>query len=157
MKKVIIYGGIIVLLFISLAVVTTMKQTEQSAGNPYGKDRLNPATIELLDDPNYQNVILPDELDEKLSKGENVTVYFYKSDCPYCKEATPRLVPLAEELGVEIVQYNLLEFEQGWRDYGIESTPTLVHFEAGKEKGRVVGAAPNEGFEAFLNEYALNK
>ena len=35
----------------------------------------------------------------------------------YCKEATPILTPMAEELGIDLVQYNLLEFKQGWNDY----------------------------------------
>lgn len=156
MKKLLIFGGVIVLIFVSLALVTNMKQSKQAEGNPFGKEKLDASTIELLDDPNYENVILPDELEEKLSNGEDVTVYFYQSNCPYCKELTPRLVPLAKDLGVDLVQYNLLEFEQGWRDYQIESTPTLIHFEAGEEKERVVGAHPNEVFTTFFNENVLD-
>ena len=55
-----------------------------------------------------------------------------------CKEATPILTPLAEELGIDLVQYNLLEFEQGWDDYDIEGTPTIVQFKDGKEVARIV-------------------
>ncbi|WP_088102119.1 thioredoxin family protein [Halalkalibacter urbisdiaboli] len=155
MKKLLIYGGIVLLLFISLAVVSNVQQTKKAEGNPFGKDKLHSATTDLLDDPNYQNVILPDELSERLSQGDDVTVYFYSSTCPYCKEATPRLVPLAEEVGVDLVQYNVLEFEAGWSDYNIDSTPTLIHFENGEEKERIVGAASNEEYTAFFNDHVL--
>ncbi len=155
MKKLAIYGAIVIVIFISLAVVTSMKQTKQAEGNPFGKSTLHPETIKLLDDPNYQNIILPEELERKLANKEDVTVYFYQSTCPYCKELTPRLVPLAEELGVDLVQYNLLEFQEGWEQYDIESTPTVVHFEDGKEKGRITGAVADEEFTAFFNEYVL--
>src|SRR4051794_23016014 len=127
MKKVLIFLGIIIALFIALAVVTNMKNSEKvSENNPYGKDNLEQATIDLLGDENYQNIILPKELEKKLEDQEDVTVYFFASDCPYCKEATPILTPMVEELGIDLVQYNLLEFKQGWDDYIIESTPTIV-------------------------------
>ncbi|WP_017727632.1 thioredoxin family protein [Halalkalibacterium ligniniphilum] len=155
MKKVIIFGGIVVLLFVSLAVVSTMQQTKKAEGNPFGKSTLHPATIDIMDDPNYQNVILPDELEERLTNGDDVTVYFYSSTCSFCKETTPRLAPLAQQMDVDLVQYNLLEFEQGWSDYNLQSTPTVVHYQNGKEVARVVGSAQNEEYAMFFSEHVL--
>ncbi|MFC0469403.1 thioredoxin family protein [Halalkalibacter kiskunsagensis] len=155
MKKIIIFGGIVVLIFVALAVVSNLQQTKKAEGNPFGKDKLHPATIELINDPNYQNVILPEELDEKLTNEEATTVYFYASDCAFCKEATPRVVPLAEELKINLVQYNLREFEEGWNKYGLNSTPTIVHFEDGAEVERIEGAVTNAEFEQFFNEYVI--
>lgn len=151
MKKVIIFGSAIVILFIAIALLTNASQTQKIEGNPYGKDDLDTATIDILDDPNYQNLILPEELEEQLENGEEVTVYFFSPQCEFCLEATPRLVEVADEVNVDIKQYNLLEFEQGWNDYNIRSTPTLIHFENGEEVDRLLGAAPNEEFEAFLS------
>ncbi|MED1601382.1 thioredoxin family protein [Alkalihalophilus marmarensis] len=156
MKKVLIFGGIIVILFGLLAVVNSMKQSQLAEGNPFGKERIAPATAELMNDPNYQNVILPDELEEILEDNGDVTVYFYSSTCPYCKEATPRLVPISEELGVDLVQYNLTEFEDGYSDYRIESTPTVVHYEKGEEVDRIVGSAPDEEYRAFFERNVNN-
>ncbi|MBM0065762.1 thioredoxin family protein [Alkalicoccobacillus gibsonii] len=156
MKKIAIFGGIIVVVFALLAIltVTANKQKMESVGdNQFGKDELLPATMEIVDDPNYQNAILPDELEERLNNEETFTVYFYASECPHCREATPRLNEIAEELGEDIPQYNLREFEQGWDDYNIQSTPTLVHFKNGVEEQRLVGAAENEVFEQFLTTY----
>lgn len=152
MKKLAIYGGIVIVIFIALAMVTNYSQTEKAEGNPYGKERLNSATLDLLDDPNYQNIILPEELETSIESGEGTTVYFYSPTCVYCRETTPMLAPLAEELNVDLVQYNLLEFEEGWNEYRIESTPTVVHFENGEEVARVVGAAGEAQYEQFLTE-----
>jgi thiol-disulfide isomerase/thioredoxin len=152
LKKIILFLVIIVALFAGIAYVTNMQNKEKAEGNPYGKDELNPATVDQLDDPNYQNLILPEELEKKLNNKEDVTVYFYSPTCPHCQKATPVLMPLADEMGVDIVQYNLLEFEQGWDDYGIESTPTLVHFEKGKEADRIVGFS-EKGGEAAYKEF----
>lgn len=80
---------------------------------------------------------------------------FYSPECQYCRETTPRLAPLAEDLGINLVQYNLKEFEQGWDQYRLNSTPTLIHFEGGAEVGRVVGAATNEEFKQFFNDLVL--
>jgi thiol-disulfide isomerase/thioredoxin len=137
-KKVLIFLAIIIVLFSGVAILTNMQNSEKVEGNPYGKDELDPDTISLLQDKNYQNLILPDELDLKLENNEDVTVYYFQSSCEYCKIATPILTPLAEEMGIDLVQYNLQEFKQGWDKYGIEGTPTIVQFKDGKEVARVV-------------------
>ncbi len=152
MKKIIIFLAIVVGLFAAIAIVTNIQNSQKAEGNKFKKDDLDPATVDLLDDPNYQNVILPEELEEKLGEKEDVTVYFYSSTCPHCKKTTPMLAPLAEDMGVDMVQYNVLEFEQGWTDYQIEYTPTLVHYEKGKEVDRLVGSQPEEVYRNFFDK-----
>ncbi|MFD2760633.1 thioredoxin family protein [Lentibacillus juripiscarius] len=156
-KKMLIILGTIVILFAALYFVIDYKnqQAVNDEDNPYGKDNLDQATIDQLDNPDYQNQILPSELDEKLGNGEDVMVYFYNPKCSHCRELTPRLVPLADEMGVDVKKVNLLEFEDAWSKYGIESTPTLVYYENGEEKDRINGAQPNEMFRGFFNEYAV--
>ncbi|MFT4416865.1 thioredoxin family protein [Fredinandcohnia humi] len=139
MKKLIIFTVLIIALFAALAFITTSQNKQKAEGNPYGKDELDPATIDQLDDPNYGNQILPDELEEKLENGESVTVYFYSPTCPHCQNTTPVIIPMVIDMGIDLKKYNLLEFEEGWRDYGIEYTPTLIHFENGEEVSRLVG------------------
>jgi thiol-disulfide isomerase/thioredoxin len=139
MKKIVIFGAIIVALFAAISFITSYQQQEKAEGNPFKKEKLHPATIEQLDDPNYQNIILPDELDKKLENKETVTVYFYSSTCPHCKKTTPIVVPLAKEMGIDLKMFNLLEFEEGWDKYKIEGTPTIVHYVNGKEIKRIDG------------------
>ncbi|MCA0993544.1 thioredoxin family protein [Pseudalkalibacillus hwajinpoensis] len=152
MKKAIIFLGIIIVLFGALAFVTNYSNSEKAEGNPYGKDTLDPATIDQLDDPLYQNQILPDELDKKLSNEDDVFVYFYSPTCIHCKNTSPILVPLAEDMDIDLKKYNVLEFEQGWNDYQIESTPTLVRFKDGKEVDRIVGTQTEETFKQWIEQ-----
>lgn len=156
MKKLLIIGAVVVAIFVLLIFLTNAANEEQLANNPYGTDVLNQATIDQLDDENYQNIILPEELDEKISSGEPTTVYYFSPTCPHCQETTPVLMPIAEDMGVEVDQFNLLEFEQGWNDYMVEATPTLVHYEDGEEIARWVGSQPEENIRKFFDEVVLN-
>lgn len=155
MKKVIIFLLIIIGLFAALFFVNKAQNEEKSEGNIYGKDTLHPETVKQLDDPNYQNIILPEELDKKLENGEDVTVYFFSPTCPHCVRTTPVVAPLAKDMSVDLEQYNLLEFDQGWNDYGIESTPTIVQYKDGKEVNRIVGYQEEATFENWFNENTL--
>jgi thioredoxin 1 len=153
MKKIIIFGAIILVLFGALAFMTTYQNNQKAEGNVYGKSDLDPATIDQLDDPNYQNIILPDELETKLENKEDTIVYFFSPLCDHCKATTPVLMPVADEVGVEIKQYNILEYEEGWNQYAITGTPTLVHYKDGKEVARVEGSNTEENFRSLLTEW----
>lgn len=155
MKKMIGIAAVIVAIFALIIVLTNMSNEEKLANNPYDTDDLDPATIDQLDDENYQNIALPDEVSEQVASGEPTTVYFFSPTCQYCQQTTPVLMPVAEDMDVEVLQYNLLEYEQGWQDFFIESTPTLVHYENGEEVARWVGAQPKENIEEFFNEVVL--
>ncbi|MCE7793532.1 thioredoxin family protein [Salipaludibacillus sp. CUR1] len=156
MKKLIIFGGIVILLFGAITFITSFQNEQRSEGNPFGKDRLHSETIDQLDDPLYQNIILPEELDEKLQAGEDATVYFYSGRCEACNQASPVLIPKAEELDVDLHLYNVLEFEQGWNDYDIEGTPTVIHFDNGEEAARITGLHEEETYEQFYRQVVLN-
>ncbi|MFJ8066801.1 thioredoxin family protein [Psychrobacillus sp. NPDC096426] len=155
MKKLAIFGGIIVLVFVLIFVLNSQKNKQALTDNPYDKEVLNQSTIDLIKDPNYQNIILPDDLKKKIDSGKPVTAYFFSPECVHCQEMTPRLTPLAEENSVDIVKYNVLEYEQGWDDYLIKATPTIIYFKDGKEVTRMVGAQPNENIQAFFDQVVL--
>lgn len=155
MKKLLIIGGAIASVFILLIVLTNMSNDKKLADNPYGTNDLKQETIDQLDDENYQNIILPDDLQKKIDSGEPVTAYFFSPICVHCKAMTPVLMPVVEDMGVDLVQYNIYEFEQGWEDYMIEATPTMIHFEDGKEVSRMVGNYPEENIREFFNEVVL--
>ncbi|MBP3040344.1 thioredoxin family protein [Bacillaceae bacterium Marseille-Q3522] len=152
MKKVIIFLAIIIVLFSTVAILTNIQNSQQAANNPYNKSSLHPETIRQLEDPNYQNLILPQELNEKLNNKEDVTVYFYSPTCQYCQQTTPIVSPLSEEMDIDLVQFNLLEFENGFDDFHIESTPTIVQYKAGKESARIVGYQEEDTFRQWFNE-----
>lgn len=150
--------GAIVVLFGALYFVIDYKNKSaiESSGNPYGKDKLYQETIDQLDDPLYQNQITPDDLSEKIENGEDVTVYFYSPTCVHCQKTTPILVPVTEDLDVDMKKLNLLEFEEEWDTYDIEGTPTLVHYKDGEEVARISGEQPEDTFVSFFNDNVLD-
>lgn len=163
MKKLAIIGAVIIVLFAALIILTNIsnqKQIEENLSktenqaNPYGKTDLDPATIDLLDNEHYQNIILPDELKEKIASGAPVVAYMFSSTCPHCMNFTPNLMPIADEMGIPIDQYNPLEFDEGWDEYEVVETPTLIYFKDGKEVDRIVGDYSNDldGLKTFLNQ-----
>lgn len=121
-----------------------------SAKNPYGDKELKQETIDQLDDVNYQNIMLPEELEKKIKAGEDVNAYFFSPICVHCQAFTPVLMPMAKKLGVDIAQINVYEYEDLWDQYNLEATPTFIHFEDGKEVNRFVGALPEEELRAYL-------
>jgi thioredoxin-like negative regulator of GroEL len=152
MKKVFICLVIIIGLFAAMFFINKAQNEQKAEGNPYGKDTLHPETVEQLDDPNYQNIITPDNLEKKLDNGEDATVYFYSPTCPHCQRTTPIVAPLAEDMDIDLVQFNLLEYEDGWNQYRIESTPTIVQYKDGKEVNRIVGYNEEAAFKSWFNE-----
>lgn len=148
----IIIAVIIVAIFGALWFLNNSSNDEKTTNSTlYGDYKIqNQSTIDQLDDENYQNIILPDALDKKIQSGEGTYVYFFSPECIHCQKVTPELMPLADAAEVDINQYNILEFTQGWDTYSIEATPTLAYYKDGKEIARIVGEQPNENFEQFF-------
>lgn len=158
MKKLLIIGGIVVVFFIAIIVLTSASnKTKLADDNPYGTDNLNKSTIDLIGNENYDSIVLPEDVFKKIESGEPTTVYYFSPDCHFCMEMTPTLMPIAKEEGVEINQYNMLEFSnQVPASYDVESWPTLVQYENGKEIGRLSGLQPEENIHEFFNTFYEN-
>lgn len=139
-RKLLLYFGVFALLIAALVFVN-QQSNKASSDNVYGipTSKLSPQTVALLNNPNYQNIILPDELDGKLDKKESFFIYYFSSTCPYCMETTPKLAPIIADAGVDVKQFNLDVYKEGFDDYNIVYTPTLVYYENGVEKERVEG------------------
>ncbi|MED1597281.1 MULTISPECIES: thioredoxin family protein [Bacillus] len=155
MKKVIVFIVLVVAIFIITAFVFNKQQAVKVENNPFGKEKLHPATVEQLDDSNYQNLILPEELKKDLEKNKERFVYFYSPTCSHCKKTTPIVTPLAKDLNVDLVLYNVLEFQEGWDDYKIKETPTILYFKGGKEMDRIEGTKKEDVFKKWF-ESKLN-
>ncbi|KHD84118.1 thioredoxin family protein [Heyndrickxia ginsengihumi] len=157
MKKVIIFLAIIVVLFAGIAFITKYQQSKNTTHNPYAKaksvNELKPETKDQLDDPLYQNIILPNELKSKLQDKKDVTVYFFSPTCPHCKRTSPIVVPLAKKMGIDLKEFNLYEFDDGWDQYKIEATPTIIHYKNGVEDARIVGEHTKAEFKQWFNKH----
>ncbi|MCR8643909.1 thioredoxin family protein [Paenibacillus sp. N1-5-1-14] len=169
MKKLLIFLGVIIVLFGGLYVVNQQSQKAKNAefkDNIYGVDpsKLHPETVKILKDPNYSQTILPAELDKKIANKESFFVYFYASTCVHCKATTPKLAPMEKDMGANMVMINLEEYRKGFQQYNIEFTPTLVAYKDGAPVDKMVGGVPEkdggegntlEMFKKFFEKYKV--
>lgn len=155
MKKLAIFGGIIVVLFAAIIVLTNMSNKDKLKDNPYDKEDLRQSTIDLLGDKNYQNIILPEPLEEKIASGEPVFAYLFSPECGYCMQMTPKLMPIAEEFDIQIDQLNVLEYQDQGPKYNLEGTPTLIYFNDGEEVTRLYGDYDKETIREFFESLNL--
>lgn len=153
MKKLLIIGGVIVAVFILIIVLSNKADETKMKDNPYGTKNLSQPTKDLIGNENYSNIVLPDALFEKIEAGESVTAYYFHPTCQYCMQMTPVMMPIAKEMDVNVLQYNMMEFAPQAAAYGIDQWPALVHYKEGKEVGRMLGAQPEENIRAFFNEF----
>lgn len=159
-NMVLVYIGIIVVLLVGIFAMGKLEKDNPLYNKP--ANELNAATRDLLNNPDYQNIILPEELDQKIVDKEDFVVYMFSSSCVYCKATTPQIMPIVNELGMDLPQFNLLEFPKYQAKYGVEYTPTLIAFEDGVEVERLVGGIVADGspegatlsdFRTFFEKY----
>lgn len=155
MKKALVFLFIVIGLFVILGFVSKMNNDKASKESKlYGGKSLHPETVAQLKDPNYQNIILPGTFENKLKNHQDVTIYFYSPTCPHCKESTPIVVPLAKKMGVNLVLFNVLEFESAWDDYKIDGTPTIRQYKNGKLVAEITGVHTKEEYSAWFEQYS---
>ena len=165
-KMIYVYLGIILLLFGGIFALNSV-ETKEAKNNVYGIDssELNPATRKQLKDPNYQNIILPAEFDKKVADKEDFFVYLFSPTCGYCQQTTPVLMPLANEMSIDLAQLNLLEFKSYQQKLNVNYTPTLAYYKDGVEVDRMEGGIKVEGapegftldqYREFFNKHAGN-
>ncbi|CAM3499676.1 MULTISPECIES: thioredoxin family protein [Brevibacillus] len=152
MKKIIFLSVLVAALLIGAIVYSDISNREIAAGNPYGKSTLHPATLEQLNDPLYDNQILPDDLKTRLENQEDLYVYYFSPTCEHCIATTPVLVPIAKDMNIDMKKHNLLEFTSSWDTYQITATPTLIHYKGGKEVARLEGGRDGELWKKWFEE-----
>ena len=168
MKKLSLYLSIIIALFAVLYLVNVLSDQQQNKkyAEPAQRlyhttpDKLSKPTREQLTDENYQNIILPEELNQMLDNKEDVIVYLFSPVCQYCQETTPILNQIAKEVGVEYRQLNVYEFSDQFDKYRLQGTPTIIAFKDGVEvdriNGGIVDSIPGNtraDFKAFLEKH----
>lgn len=134
MVTVVSFAGTVVLLLVMLNVLNNYENQQIMENyNPYGKETLKPATIDLLDEEDYRFIIQPNDLKEKIASGETVVAFFFSPKCVYCTYVMPILMPVAEQYEITVHQYNLLEYPEGFQEYELELTATLIAFKNGEK------------------------
>lgn len=92
---------------------------------------------------------------EVLDSDRPVLVDFWAEWCHPCKLVEPHLKAIADEMPekVRIVKVNLDESPGVAGRFGVMSIPTMVLFNEGVEKTRLVGARPKEAILSEIQQY----
>ncbi|HHT7239182.1 MULTISPECIES: thioredoxin family protein [Bacillus] len=136
MKKMLIFGGIIIILFAAIFAVTQMEKKSASTNE---KDY-------------YSNKISLENLNKNLEDKKEQTVYFYQTSCVHCQKLSPIVVPMAKDLNVDMKVMDIEKLDAPWDEYKITGTPTIIHFKDGKEVSRISGEQPKEKFKEWFEQ-----
>lgn len=95
-----------------------------------------------------------DTFDEGIAGDRPILVDFWAEWCGPCRMIAPVLEELADEHdSLTIGKLNIDENPQTPMNLDIMSIPTLILFQDGVEKKRIVGARPKHQLESELAEY----
>ncbi|WHT85450.1 thioredoxin family protein [Bacillus cereus] len=136
MKKMLIFGGIIIVLFAAIFVVTQM-------------EKKNASTDEK---GYYSNKISLEDLNKNIEDKKEQTIYFYQTSCVHCQKVSPIVVPLAKDLNVDMKVIDIENLNEPWDKYNIQGTPTIIHFKDGKEVSRISGEQSKDKFKEWFEQ-----
>lgn len=136
MKKMLIFGGIIIVLFAAIFAVTQM-------------EKKNASTDEK---GYYSNKISLEDLNKNIEDKKEQTIYFYQTSCVHCQKISPIVVPLAKDLNVDMKVIDIENLNEPWDKYNIQGTPTIIHFKDGKEVSRISGEQSKDKFKEWFEQ-----
>jgi len=133
MKKMFLFGGIVIALLITIFAVSNMENKEETKTDY------------------YTNKISLDDLRKNIQEKKDQTIYFYKTSCPHCQRVSPIIVPMAKDMKIDMKVIDLEnEPDAVWDEFKITGTPVIVHFKEGKEVSRIEGEQPKENFKKWF-------
>lgn len=136
MKKMLIFGGIIIVLFAAIFAVTQM-------------EKKNASTDEK---GYYSNKISLEDLNRNIEDKKEQTISFYQTSCVHCQKVSPIVVPLAKDLNVDMKVIDIENLNEPWDKYNIQGTPTIIHFKDGKEVSRISGEQSKDKFKEWFEQ-----
>lgn len=134
MKKILIFILITISILVLIFLITTKKDSQKSTTNY------------------YQNKIKTNDLQNDILKQNEKFIYFYQTNCYYCKKTSPIVIPMTKKLNINMEILNLEEEPNGWNQFKIEGTPTIIHYKDGKEIDRIEGEYKEEEFKKWFNK-----
>ncbi|AAU19583.1 thioredoxin family protein [Bacillus cereus] len=136
MKKMLIFGGIIIVLFAAIFAVTQMEKKSASTDEK----------------GYYSNKISLEDLNKNIEDKKEQTIYFYQTSCVHCQKVSPIVVPLAKDLNVDMKVIDIENLNEPWDKYNIQGTPTIIHFKDGKEVSRISGEQSKDKFKEWFEQ-----
>ena len=87
-----------------------------------------------------EDILGKEELDKVLVNNSLTLVDFYASWCAPCKMQTPLLIEFNQEMAgkVKIIKIDVDQNPELANKYSVESIPTIILFQNGKEKEKTV-------------------
>jgi thioredoxin 1 len=91
---------------------------------------------------------------ESLQAEGTILVDFWASWCGPCRMMSPVIDKIAEEYDgkVTVGKLNIDDETDAAVAMGVSSIPTLVLFQDGVEKDRIIGAVPQQTLKAFIDK-----
>ncbi|MEI4831212.1 thioredoxin family protein [Bacillus sp. FJAT-53711] len=133
MKKMFLFGGIVVVLLIAIFAVTKAEQKQENKTNY------------------YTNKISLEDIRKNIAEKKDQIIYFYQTDCVHCQKVSPIIVPMAKDMNIDMKVIDLEnQPEAVWDEFKITATPTIIHFKEGKEVSRIVGEQPKDKFKEWF-------
>lgn len=94
------------------------------------------------------------DFDQVISSDKPVLVDFWAEWCGPCRMVSPILEEIAAEHdSITLAKINIDENPQAPGRYDVMSIPTMIVFQEGIEKKRIVGARPKAAMLQELSEY----
>lgn len=146
MKKMLIFGGIIIALFAAIFAVTQMEEKMLQQAK-----KLIMLLVKQMVLTTTQIKSLSD-LQKNLKEKKEETVYFYQTSCVHCQKLSPIVVPMAKDLNVDMKVMDIEKLDAPWDEYKIKGTPTIIHFKDGKEVSRISGEQPEDKLKEWLEQ-----
>ncbi|WP_144489413.1 thioredoxin family protein [Bacillus thuringiensis] len=138
MKKMIIFASICLLLFITFIFITNKENNTSSKA--------------VTKNDYYKNKISIEQLENDILNNKEKVIYFYQTTCFHCKLVSPIIVPMTEDMNINMQVMDLETYKEGWDKFKITGTPTVIHFKKGKEIDRIEGEQEETTFRKWFNK-----
>ncbi|MGM9629553.1 thioredoxin family protein [Butyricicoccus sp.] len=96
-------------------------------------------------------VLHEDDFAQEIAEGKTL-VEFYSDSCVPCKRMSPLLAQLEEDGVIPVYKVNIVHSRSLAVEHGVQSTPTLIVFENGRELARNHGFLNRAKLHQFLQE-----